>query len=633
MVQRKSFDDLADLLSEGRVVDWAAAERDADASERSWIRNLHVIDEIGRVARADDPSSLVFGVDPTTQMGRPLGERGPSGSASPSDATSGAAADATTVSWGPLQLLEKVGSGSFGEVHRAWDPRLNRQVALKLMNARAAELPEAGARVLEEARLLARVEHPNVVRIYGIEEHDGQLGIWMEFVEGTDLASVVLERGRLDAEEAARLGAELCSALEAVHQSNVVHKDVKAQNIMLRRDGRPVLMDFGAGRVRKMREGESELVVTGTPRYMAPETFRREPATPQSDLYSVGVLLYNLVTGDFPVTGTVPEIMAAHEKGARTPLAERDPELPEEFVAVVERATAAAREERPATAHEMELELRGFVESRKEARRVAEQQVEREAVRAADPAAALDDLRHTEEALARTARPGNSRPGWLFGGLALAAAIAAVVVGYALFSPAPELDATIRLTGVDQRQFVQFQPGDEIGVDTELELKVQLTRDAYVYVLNRDAQGMTTLLYPMANAGEHQRLEAGREHTLPGEVGGERVRWRFSETQGTERFLVVASLEPLDRFETALQQVARIDASQIGGRQIDQLALNALEQDALDVGDTRGVVGISPARDDDMDVFAIAEMAAAEGDGSVQGAVFLYHTSLENTGR
>ena len=599
MVRPKSFDELAELLSDRKVVDWNHAEREADAAERSLIRNLRLIDDIGRVARTDDlstllPSDFTIEAPALSAGGRSSAER------------RAPIASDVTGTWGPLQILEKVGSGSFGNVYRAWDPMLNRQVALKLMNARAAELPDAGARVLDEARLLAKVEHPNVARIYGVEEHDGQLGIWMEFVEGTDLAGVLLERGRFDAVEAAQLGVELCSALAAVHASNVVHKDIKAQNVMVRRDGRLVLMDFGAGRKRQLREGESEVVVTGTPRYMAPESFRREPATPQSDLYSVGVLLYNLVTGEFPVSGTVPEIIKAHEAGQRTPLRERHPELPDAFVRIVERASAPARQDRHASAMELETALRDFVR--------------------AHGTPARDVAVHAAARRAPRARV-------LGGMLALAAVLAAVVLGYALLSTPGELQANVRFTGNDQMMFTEFQKDDEIGTDTQLEVKVKLNRDAYVYVLNRDAEGSTVLLYPMANAGPHSRLPAGREHTIPGEIDGEHIRWTISPTEGAERFLVLASLEPLPEFEKALEHVAQLDASELGTRQIDHLALNALRGDVSGNEVTRGVTGLARARDDDMDVFAIAEMVAGQGQTVPDGSVFLYHLRLRNVGR
>ena len=579
MVRPKSFDELADRLAEGRPVDWDAVDLTAaSADERDWIRNLRLIDDIGRVARSEDPSSVVLG---------------------DADATSGVvsatpAAQDTVATWGRLQLLEEIGRGSFGRVFRGWDPALNRQVAVKLMNARMAELPDAGQRVLEEARLLARVEHPNVVRIYGIEEHDAQLGIWMEFVEGTDLGSVALERGRMEPTEAARLMAGLCDAVGAVHAANVVHKDIKAANVMVRPDGRPVLMDFGAGRTRRLREGENELVVTGTPRYMAPETFRREPATPQSDVYSLGVLLYHLLTGDFPVSGTVAEIMQKHEGDERTPLHEYDLPLPEDLVAIVERATAAEREDRFPSAAAMAGALRGFAGAEQE-----------------------------------TAVPRRTFLAWSLVG---AVVIAAVATGLSVFSSDGPLQAQVRFTGVNEGQFVQLEPGDEIGADTGLEVKVRLSRDAYVYVLNRDDEGATTLLWPMANAGPVEPLEGGREHTIPGDLAGRTFRWPVAPIEGDERFLIVASVEPMPRFEDAMEtaQVARIDASGIRPREVGDLALSALSDEALETGTTRGVTGLRPAAEDDRDVFAIAEKFGGQ---NPDGTIVLHHVRFHNVGR
>ena len=583
MVQRKSFDELADRVADGQAVDWNDAAASASAEEKDWIANLRLIDGIARVAKADDPSSVLLdgpvpGVTPVRDM--------PAG---------------TTGQWGPLQLLEEIGAGSFGTVHRAWDPKLNRQVALKLLNARAAELPDAEKRVLDEARLLAKIEHPNVVRIYGIEEHGGQLGIWMEFVEGTDLNSVILERGRFEAVEAARLVAELCEAVAAVHDANVVHKDIKAANVMLRTDGRPVLMDFGAGKTRRVREGEGELVVTGTPRYMAPEAFRREPTTPQSDIYSLGVLLYTMSTGAFPVSGTVAEIMERHEKGERTPITEQGIELPRAFVELVEKASAERREDRFASAREMAAALREFATPRTSSGTVGERPVPRRRMLA-----------------------------W---SLVAAAVIAVVATGIQFLTPAGPLEAQIRFTGVNEGQFVELEPGTPVGTDTGLELKVRLSRDAYVYVLNRDAEGATTLLWPMMNAGQPQKLEGGREHTIPGNFdGGDPLRWHLAPVEGTERFLVVASVEPMPKFEEAMEtaQVARLDASSYRTFEVGDLALNALGEDALPQETTRGVVGMRRASEDDRDVFAIAERF---GGANADGTVLLHHTKFENVGR
>ena len=142
--------------------------------------------------------------------------------------------------WGHFRLLEKIGKGTFGVVYRARDTKLDSEVALKLLNS-AFELPT-------EARNLARVRHPNVVTVYGTDQIDGRIGIWMEFVNGRTLGSLLKSNGPYGAREAAGIGVDLCRALAAVHAAGLVHGDVKAHNVMRAAGGRTVLMDFGTGK-------------------------------------------------------------------------------------------------------------------------------------------------------------------------------------------------------------------------------------------------------------------------------------------------------------------------------------------------------------------------------------------------
>ncbi len=237
--------------------------------------------------------------------------------------------------WGHFALLARLGGGRQGEVFRAVDTRLDREVALKFLKPPA---PGATAEnLLSEARLLARVRHPNVVTVHGAEQLDGRVALWMELVAGDTLDTIVQRGGPMSAAEAALIGSDLCRALAAVHAAGLVHRDIKAQNVMREAGGRYVLMDFGlghdvaaAGAVRS----------AGTPLYLAPEVFEGHAATVQSDLYAVGVLLYYLVSGQFPVRGwSVPEIVDAHRGNARRRLADVRTDLPAAFIAVVERAT------------------------------------------------------------------------------------------------------------------------------------------------------------------------------------------------------------------------------------------------------------------------------------------------------
>jgi serine/threonine-protein kinase len=192
--------------------------------------------------------------------------------------------------------------------------------------------------VIREARLLARVRHPNVVTVYGVDQHDNAVGLWMDLIEGLTLRQVLAVRGVLGAQEAALIAIDLCRAVAAVHKAGLLHRDIKVHNVMREAGGRIVLMDFGAGEVRSDPTRAVDGII-GTPVYAAPEIFSGAPATIASDVYSVGVVLYHLVTMRYPVEGaTMYDIAAGHERKDVTPLSDRRPELPESFTRVVEHA-------------------------------------------------------------------------------------------------------------------------------------------------------------------------------------------------------------------------------------------------------------------------------------------------------
>lgn len=293
---------LAGLLADGVEVDWERAE--VDAALRGELDDVRGLRALATLAAT---------------LGRELA---PENSVPPPR------------TWGPLRLRERIGAGSFGDVYRAFDPQLRREVALKLLHARSVA---AGAPLLSEARRLARVRHPNVIVVHGAEEHDGRPGLWMEFVSGRTLAEIVAERGTFSASEATLIGLELCRALAAVHAAGLVHGDVKASNVMRANDGRILLMDFGALAERG--------ALGVTPLYASPEVLAGSAPSAAADIYALGVLLFHLVTRSYPVEAHLLDALrAAHSAGARRRLRDLRPELPAAFVSAVEGALARAGE-------------------------------------------------------------------------------------------------------------------------------------------------------------------------------------------------------------------------------------------------------------------------------------------------
>ena len=227
-----------------------------------------------------------------------------------------------------------MGRGSFGEVYRAFDPTLQRHVALKLLLPRGLDPDAEASSLLKEARAMARIRHPNVVPIYGVDQHNGRVGFWSDFVQGQTLSDLLAMQGPLGPREAALVGIDVCRAVGAVHAAGFIHRDIKAGNVMREKGGRILLMDFGL-----TYESGADSQRSGTPAYMAPELMVGQPATIASDVYAIGVLLFNLLTAQYPVEGAdLEKLRAAHDSAARRTLLDVRPDLPQALAHVVETA-------------------------------------------------------------------------------------------------------------------------------------------------------------------------------------------------------------------------------------------------------------------------------------------------------
>ena len=261
--------------------------------------------------------------------------------------------------WGPFTLLERLGSGASGEVWRAWDPSLEREVAVKFLQAgEAAPEGRAPESLHAEARALARVRHPGVAAVYGIAEHDGRPGLWMELLRGPTLAETIERKAPLSVRDVTRLALTMCEALEALDRAGIVHRDIKPANILLEAGGRAVLTDFGLGSRRRLFDAGSPRDGSGTPLFMAPSLLDGEPATPRTDLYALGVTLRWALTGRPPFTArTVEELRAEVRSGPGASLASERADAPPSLVRAIERAMHPSPEADRYTAAAMRREL------------------------------------------------------------------------------------------------------------------------------------------------------------------------------------------------------------------------------------------------------------------------------------
>jgi hypothetical protein len=370
----------------------------------------------------------------------------------------------------------------------------------------------------------------------------------MEFVRGRTLAAEVDARGAHSADEAIVVGRALCGALAAVHAKGLIHGDVKAHNVMREEGGRVVLMDFGAGRsIETSASGPDTLA--GTPLYLCPERLRGGPPTASTDIYSLGVLLYHLVTQEYPVEGaTRAEVEAAHRTGRRTRLRDRRADLPDAFVAAVERAIAPDPATRFATAGAFEEALG-------------------EAARAPFSGAGASGGVDAASQRHHVRSPWPMRFGL--------AAVATLAIGTATLlwtlprgrapltpstgsdaGPTPavappsgpySVQATFREI-VDKTIAGPLTATSKVRVGTTFTLQVKGSRALHVYVISEDGQHEPTVLFPTKTGPLFNPIPAGRLQTIPEDGGG----WQVDSGAVRESLYVIASPTPMPELEATL---------------------------------------------------------------------------------
>jgi serine/threonine protein kinase len=483
---------VAGTIARGERVDWAAVPTDADPETTTVLNELRSLEGL-------------------CQAGHPIPD-----------------------TWGPFAITGEIGHGSYGTVYSALDANLGVEIALKVMQAGEGDDEFDTTRALHEARLLAQISHPNVVRVYRAERIGHEVGIAMELVRGRTLHALVRANGPFSADETMLIGVDLCRAVAAVHGARLLHGDIKANNVMRAHGGRTVLMDFGAGHDLKGGPERWSRRTAGTPLYLAPEVLDGEPRTKASDIYSLGILLYYLATGTYPVDGhTRTNVERQHAlRGPRRLLRDVRPDLPDPFICVVDRATSERPDDRYQTAGEFE--------------------------------AALNRARRDEQPVPARA----AVPRWV---LPLAAAVAVTMlgVGYQRWTSGPDMPATPGETAAGlmspspapvpapdsyevEAAFyrhqggaaMRLQPGARVAPGEQLSLQIQTSVPSYVYVVNEDDRGESFLLFPLPGQHLANPVPPGQRHEIPGVVNGERITWEVTTAGGREHFLVFVSPEP-----------------------------------------------------------------------------------------
>ena len=410
--------------------------------------------------------------------------------------------------FGALTVLEPLGSGAQGDVWRAYDPMLDLHVALKLRKVGSGTLAHA---FLDEARRLARVRQANIVSVYGAAVNDGRAGLWTELIRGTSLAQLLAQHGPFPAEEVRGIGLDLCHALAVVHRHDLLHGDIKAENVMREVSGRIVLMDFGAAREL---DSKDVAVVSGTLHYLAPGVLRGAPPSPASDLYALGVLLFRLLSGVYPYAASdLDGLLRMQDGGKRARLADLQPDAPKDLIRAVEYALERDPAKRPASALAF--------------------------------ATALAPV------------PPRAKSGWH--ALAAAAALTTVAAlgvafgfSYWRAAPAPEWQADAGFYRMDGRGSAALTDGVAIALGDRLALKFHSNRPAYVYIFDDDGFGQAAVLFPLAGIEPANPLAANTAYQLPGRSDSATLTWQISSKAEREEFVVLAADQPQPELERAV---------------------------------------------------------------------------------
>ena len=376
---------------------------------------------------------------------------------------------------GRYRIIRKLGSGGMANVYLAEDQELGRRVAIKILNERHANDDQFVERFRREAKNAAGLSHPNIVSIYDRGEAEGTYYIAMEFLDGRSLKELIVARGPAPVHVAIDYARKILDALRFAHRNGIVHRDIKPHNVIVDAEGRVKVTDFGIARAGTSQMTEVGSII-GTAQYLSPEQAKGAPVDQTSDLYSVGIVLYELLTGKVPFTGDSPvEIAMKHISAIPEPPSSLRPDVPEDLDLIVLRALAKTPEDRYPSAEEMDKDLARVAQGLSVSRETEEAATQILSRSQLTPGGAIAPPRPPAEVLYEYEQPRRGRPVWPWL-LVLLLLLAAALTGWFVYQQVRDELADAGTVGVPY--LVDLRETQAVGQVLDAGLEPNVIREA-----------------------------------------------------------------------------------------------------------------------------------------------------------
>src|SRR3954470_252305 len=495
-------------------------------------------------------------------------------------------------SFAHYQILSQIGSGGMGEVYLADDTKLGRKVAIKFLNEQFSKDEALLNRFVQEAKAASALNHPNILTVYEVGEHAGTHYISTEFIDGETLRERM--KHRLSFDETLSITVQTAEALAAAHQAGIVHRDIKPENIMVRSDGYVKVLDFGLAKLTEIESADGEEqtrklvkthpgVVMGTATYMSPEQARGKPTDARSDVFSFGIVLYEMLTGKVPFAGeTMTDVMSSIISSEPQPITSLAPHLPRELQRIVQKTLKKKREQRYQSTRDLLVDLK---ELRDELQ--IEAKLEQTAVPSKPESSQTSDPRHSsssgsgvKDSLLLTEFENTTGEAIFDQTLKMALAFSLAQSPFLDIVPDSRVAQTLRLMGRTPGERVTKELGEEICMRQNLKAFITGTISGFgsIYVLTLEAINART----GESLGREFEQVTSREEVLNA-LGraATGVRERLGESLSSiEKFnvpsesITTSSLEALKIFVLGREQI-------VNGRQFEAIPFykKALELD------------------------------------------------------